>query len=934
MQTRLIAFLSGIPALVYQVVWTREVALLAGSQLDAIATVVATYFGGLALGSRVLGGRVDRSTRPLRFYALLELLAAALALATTLVLRELGTHTLGALANWWSPPGVLALSGALVLPVTFLLGGTQPALLSATGETGRRASAPAGEIQGVNTLGAVIGVILATLAIPAVGLWTTLCTGVGLAASVGGLALALDATRKRTEPNRPDDREPPAPRALPVGILALAATAGVATLGYEVLAVRMASIRLGSSLYAWAVVLSVFLVGLAVGNVALASIASRARRPAQLLGRIELASALVLALGLVAIHPPLAYGAAGVQSRALVLVVLGVLPAAVCMGGAFPLFARLVLDATPGRSFGALAAWNTAGGIAGALLTPVLLLPVFGMAGGVLICAGLNLAVAVGVLGWAPRRSRSRRIGPTVLAWSAAFAGAATVGWLGVRQAQPRGAVHIEHGRLVSAVVVARRGERELIVDGDQEAHTAPESRLTEELLAAIPLSVHPAPRRFLEIGFGAGITLGTASRFPLEQLECVEIAGAVLRSAPWMEPVNRGVLRDPRLTVHERDARAFLRGVSPVYDVVVANTLHPWSLGATGLYSVEYFARLRAGLAPGGIATQWIPASGIASASFRAILRTFFEAFEHGVVLWGEDNVILLGSAQVIELPGGDVIAARLEAAGLDPRALRLAGPGGDALAVRRIGEASDVRDIIDRGEILRDDRPRLEADAAFGVAPRDSGIYRLLVALATHANTRHAASPALLLWLEARAARLGSEPDRARTREALAEEQGLALARRSRARRIAAQANDRLRQNDHTGAEPLYTRALEIDPTLRSSWLALSMLARDQGEPKRAVRLLERWLEQDPDDAEAWNDLASLLAETGQVERAEHAVEQALARNPFFPEALANAGLLAASRGDLTRARALRDRLVAINYGPRRTELEALEQTLERAR
>ncbi|MEE2662631.1 MAG: fused MFS/spermidine synthase [Myxococcota bacterium] len=934
MQARLLAFLSGIPALVYQVVWTREVALLAGSQLDAIATVVATYFGGLALGSRVLGERVDRSPRPLRFYALLELLAAALTLAATLMLRALGTHAPAGAADWWGSPAVLAASGALVLPVTFLLGGTQPALLRSTGETSRRATGPAGEIQGVNTLGAVIGVILAALAIPWLGLWTTLCTAAGLAASVGGLALALDATGKRAEPIEPDRQEPRAPRALPVRILALAAAAGVATLGYEVLAVRMASIRLGSSLYAWTLVLSVFLAGLAAGNVALASTASQTRRPARLLGRIELASALALALGLVAIHPPLAHSAAGVEARALLAVVLGVLPAAFCMGGAFPLFARLVLDATPGRSFGALVAWNTAGGIAGALLTPVLLLPVFGMAGGVLVCAGINLAVGFGVLVWTPRKTESSRLGPATLASGVAFAGAAALGWLGVRQAQPLGAIHIEHGRLVSAVVVAHRGERELIVDGDQEAHTAPEARLAEELLAAVPLAVHPAPRRFLEIGFGAGITLGTASRFPLERLECVEIAGAVLRSAPWMEPANRGVLRDPRLTLYDLDARAFLRGVTPVYDVVVANTLHPWSLGATGLYSVEYFSRLRAGLAPGGIATQWIPASGIASASFRAILRTFFEAFEHGVVLWGEDNVILLGSAQVIELPEPGVLVARLAGAELDPRALRLAGPGGDSLAARRIGEASDVREVVDRDEILRDDRPRLEADAAFGVARRNSGIYRLLVELATRANARHAASPELLLWLESRAARLGSEPDRASAREALAEQQGLALARRSHARRIAAQASDQLRLGDRTRAGSLYVRAQEIDPTFRGSSLARSMLARDEGQPERAAQLLERWLQLHPDDPEAWNDLASLLAETGQLERAERAVEQALASNPFFPEALANAGLLAVARGDPERARALRDRLAALEHGRPRAELEALEQALERGR
>ena len=113
----------GVPALIYQVVWTREVALLAGGQLDAIATVVAAFFGGLALGSRVLGGAADRVRSPLRFYAALELVAAAIAIAATALLRALTDHGPA------HPGALLVISGAAILPVTFALGGTQPALL-------------------------------------------------------------------------------------------------------------------------------------------------------------------------------------------------------------------------------------------------------------------------------------------------------------------------------------------------------------------------------------------------------------------------------------------------------------------------------------------------------------------------------------------------------------------------------------------------------------------------------------------------------------------------------------------------------------------------------------------------------------------------------------------------------------------------------------
>ena len=138
MPIALLALLSGIPALMVQVVWTREVTLLAGGQLDAIATVVASFFGGLALGARTLGGVADRTPRPLRLYALLEIASALLGLATFWGLRALESST--ALGS----TGMLLASAALLIPPTVALGGTQPALLRSTGREGADATRPAG----------------------------------------------------------------------------------------------------------------------------------------------------------------------------------------------------------------------------------------------------------------------------------------------------------------------------------------------------------------------------------------------------------------------------------------------------------------------------------------------------------------------------------------------------------------------------------------------------------------------------------------------------------------------------------------------------------------------------------------------------------------------------------------------------------------------
>lgn len=910
----LLAFLSGIPALMYQVVWTREVTLLAGGQLDAIATVVAAFFGGLALGARTLGGVADRSPRPLRLYALLECAAAVLALGTMWGLRALDASTS------WSSAGMLAASAVLLLPPTIALGGTQPALLRSTGTRAAGATGPAGRIQGSNTLGAVAGVGLAVLGIPHFGLWTTLCLAALLATGIGATALLFDRARG---PDPRIDRATRLAPPLPFALLLLAAGAGFATLGYEVLAARMATLRLGSSLYAWGLVLALFLAGLGAGNLAFARIAARTARPWQWLGGVEATCAGLIALGLPILHPPLARTAGGIESASLAAIALGTLPAAVLMGGAFPLFARLLLDTRPGRSFGALTAWNTAGGIAGSLLAPLLLIPLLGLTGAVLACSAVGFFIASAIFALAPGGSRPRT--RVLVANGVFFLLAGSVGVAGVRIAQPNSALFAAHGRHASAMVVAHGAQRDLVVDGDPEASTASAARRTEELLAALPLAIHPRPRRFLEVGLGSGITLGTAARFPLEAIDCVEIASSVIDAAEYFEPDNRGVLRDPRVRLIRRDATVFLREADLQYDVITANTLHPWSVGATGLYSAEYFQRVARALSPGGIAAQWLPTQRLAPGHFLAIVRTFFEAFPAGGIFWGAGNVILLGSQEPIVTPDSQTLLDRLASTGLDPAPKSLASGG--ALDRRQIATAETVRARIGAEKILRNDRPVLErplpetADSHAEALVLDE-----LVALAASDPERIQNAGAIALWLEARAARRRGLVELAEGREELALRAGLAVVPELRAERLAMEGHTALHRNEISQAEGLYERALGSDPDSAEAELGLGSLALQRGNHAEAAQRLRRVVARRPNHPGGWQQLAATLHEFGRPREAAAAIDRALASNPFFPDALATAGLIAVQRGDRAEVERLLTRMSALHATPHRRALHDL--------
>jgi predicted membrane-bound spermidine synthase/Flp pilus assembly protein TadD len=721
--------------------------------------------------------------------------------------------------------------------------------------------------------------------------------------------------------------EAPPRGALRPGLLAAAAWAGAATLAAEVLGARAAGLRLGSSLFAWAAVLGLFLAGLGLGNLVAARRAAHAASPATALGVIELAAAASLALAPRILLPEPAAAPSGLTPGSLARLALGLLPGALAMGAAFPFLVRLVLRRRERAAgdFGRVSAANTAGGIAGALLAPFVLLPGLGLEGAFLACAGANAAlglafVAVGSGG--VRRAALR----------VALAGLALAG-LAIPAAAPRSApegarvLYVDHGAQASVVVLRVAAERRLLVDGELEAATAGPARQTEELLAALPLLLHPEPRLLLEVGLGSGITLATAARFPVDRLVCVEIAAPVLRAARFFAPENGDLVSgaDPRVRIVRGDGRAFLARETAAHDVVVANTVHPWSLGATGLHSFEYFARVARALRGPGLAVQWLPVERIGAEAFAAIVRTFFAAFPEGGVWWAAGNVMLVGSRSPLPEPAPSEVQRRLLHAGLRPADLGLAEPG--ALPGRWVASAAVAREVLGAGEILSDDRPSLEARARGGAhgSPLD-----LVIELARAQARRDPRAGPLLLWLESRGAHEAGDLERAERLEGLAEAAGLELARRARAERSAAAGRRALDAGRPDEAAARFREALVRVPDLATARFGLAATAVQERDWEAVRRELHALLVAHPQHAEGWNLLGSVEGRAGDAEAARAAFERALQADPFFPAALANAGLLARERGDLAGARDLLGRLRAANAGAPGPEERRLEAAL----
>jgi len=638
--------LSGMVALAYEVAWARALGLVIGGSLWASVAVVAAYMGGMALGSALVARWAGRVTAHLRLYGLAEALAALAALATTPVLAVLtgvAAH-LGPepLAGWGLPlAGRFILSWIFLAVPTVAMGATLPLLVERVGGASRLAQRVS-LLYAANTVGATAGVVLAAF----VGLPLLGERGVLTAAACVGLLVAAAAWL--AEPRVPAAALPaPAPVARPHGWwLAFPAVFGFVALGAELVWTRLLLLHLGSRVYAFALILAVYLAGIALG-----AAASRLWRgdPRRGLAACQCALAVVLVLqvpafaglgdllaGIGALLRPA--GFAALQASLATGVALVLLPPTLLFGAAFP----LTVAAFPGRGgdaerTGTVSAANTLGGIAGTIAGPLVLVPLVGSQGALFAFAATS-AVAAALLA----RGRAGR-GAAVAALVVVAATAATVD----RGVVLRGSAAIAEGEVeavsesASGTVVVHRYEdargawRSLEVNGVNVAGTSPELRAIQRLQGHLPLLLHPDSRRVLHIGFGSGGTAWAVTRHPVEEVVIAEISPEVLAVADRVfGEVNHGVLADPRVRVVLNDGRNALLAMRERFDAILSDSIHPVYAGNSTLYTREYFELCRRRLAPGGVVSMWLPTYSLSTASFLGILRAFADVFP-GSAVW-----------------------------------------------------------------------------------------------------------------------------------------------------------------------------------------------------------------------------------------------------------------------------------------------------------
>lgn len=698
-------FVSGAVGLIYEVVWLRMLVLIFGSTHFAVSTVLTAFMAGLALGAYALGRLIDTRWRPVVVYGILE---AGIGLYGLLVPHLF--KLLLPVSRWlWVSfsPSFYAFSllrfffvGAILVVPCALMGGTLPVLARFVARRGDSIGLSVGTLYSVNTFGAVAGTAMTGfLLIPSLGVRSTIYVAATINVLIGVSALVYARFSGAEAP-------PPAPAALSASraampgrlrlVLFAFAVSGFIAMVYEIAWTRVLALVIGSSVYAFTVMLTTFLIGLAAG----ASLASRvADRIGSGRGMEAIATIMagtgITAFGTLLLFHRLPYffsrsfhwihSNAGAPREQLMLFILEFVIAGAVMllptlflGGMFPIVVRICGEALPqvGRSVGTAYAANTVGTILGSALAGFAILPIAGIQGSIILAIVANLALAAllfsrgewltagarrvvallcvlaGVCLWAFQPRWNALLMNSGVYQYAADMGSSDLTREGFYQ-YTQGDFDLrfyKEGTTATVMVAGEKSRRDIWLSVNGKIDASSYGDLQTQLLSGhLPALFARDPRDVVVIGYASGITVGAVTEYPIRSLTAVEIEPAILEASEHFKEHNHDPLSNPRVKVVTGDGRNFLLVTPERYDVIISEPSNPWMTVASNLFTKEFFEIGRSRLNEGGVFCQWLQLYGMQPQDLKALARTFAHVFPNVLVFntIPDADIVLLGSEE-----------------------------------------------------------------------------------------------------------------------------------------------------------------------------------------------------------------------------------------------------------------------------------------------
>lgn len=670
---------SGAAGLVDQVCFSKYLSYVVGSTAHAVSAVLAAFMAGMAIGARIGGRYAHRIERPLFAYGVLELVVGATVAATPfafsllpdmylwLVQRAPGSPLVIALVRW-------LLAVLFVIVPTTAMGATLP-LLSRLTEWESDASLrerALGVLYASNTLGGAVGSLASVyLLLPALGLRGTTLGAAGASIVVGVVAMSIGGA-PTTAVGRPvvdrtaEPLSPPAEQALtqtPFALALVAFMSGALVFASEVVFVHLLVLLVGTSAYAFGVILSIFLSCLFLGAALAPRVYRRYRAVALPAGLLLAAIALGLTLPVwpripelfPRLGPHVTSFAGRELVRGLAAFVALVLPVTL-MGLSFPLLLQTVAARRDvSQLVGRLTAINTVGSVLGSLVVGYVVLPSLGSQRTLGLVSGLFALASVAV-SW-PYLRLPRRAYMLVTAVGLTLVGLLSPRWDLARMTGGYN-VYFDWGRGPETILWAREdtqggvttvtekaGVHTLLTNGKFQGNDGHEMS-AQRGFAHYPALFVKDFRRALVVGLGTGVTLDTILKYPFEKVEVAEISPAIVTaSRTYFAGVGGVALDDPRVTLSLEDGRNHLFVSDARYDLIGIELSSVWFAGAGSLYSREFYQLVKARMSPGGVLQQWIQLHHIQAYDFAVVLHTLRSEFANVALFYGGGQGILVAS-------------------------------------------------------------------------------------------------------------------------------------------------------------------------------------------------------------------------------------------------------------------------------------------------
>ncbi len=589
-----IFFVSGIPALLYQIVWQRALYGVYGVTTDSVTIIVAAFLLGLGLGAYG-GGKILAKTRVshLLLFSLAEMGIAVFGLVSLRLIDAIAERIPAA-----NPLATGLIAFAILLLPTMLMGASLPILVDYCTRRWAHVGKSVGTLYFVNTLGSGVACFLAALfTMPKLGMSGTVHAAAALNISAAASALII-FWRERRSPVATHDFPAEQSARIPFQLAgSLAGLAGFVAIAYEIIWFRAFHFATGGSARSFSFLLGAYLAGIAFGALIARTLSIGSTN--SVLRRAAVSILIANLVGFVTV-PALAYL---LRWFPYGYALAAVMVSAAAMGAVFPLICEVAVDPKrAGRGVSLLYVSNIAGSVLGSIAVGFVALdlwPLFRIQEFLAIC-GIWMAVLV-----YPRRAMAliaTALGAVVVVSSAPLSS-------GLYESMLRKTEYDSRERFTDVVetrsgIVTVDAGRTIYGDGAYDGYLETDLMDSDSVLRPFALSfIHPNPEEVLMIGISGGAWSEVIANHPqVKALTLVEINPGyvdIIRRYPAVSPI----LSNPKVHFVIDDGRRWLRrNPERRFDAIIMDTTYHWRAHATSLLSREFFALARTHLKPGGL--------------------------------------------------------------------------------------------------------------------------------------------------------------------------------------------------------------------------------------------------------------------------------------------------------------------------------------------